>query len=239
MTARSSGLPRRFQHGDLQLDYLLVYSARRTVGLHIYPDGRVIVRAPHGCAQDVIDALLAQRAGWLRRHLTRIQPQPVISPPRRYVTGERVALLGEALELVVRPARRSSVRVHDDRLIVATGDPARAERLIKAWYSRQAQRVFEQRLAVCFERVRAWGVAYPMLRVRWMRTRWGSCSSRGTITLNTHLVELPVELIDYVILHELCHLREMNHGPRFYALLGQICPQWQEQRARIRRMTIG
>ncbi len=238
MTARSSGLLRRFQHGDLQLDYLLIHSARRTIGLHIHPDGRVIVRAPRGCPQDVIDAVLTRRAGWLHRHLTRIQRQPAISPSRRYVTGERVALLGETLELVVQPARRSAVHLQDGQLIVATGDPARAERLIKAWYRRQAQRVFEQRLTACFERVRAWGVAYPTLRLRWMRARWGSCSSRGAITLNTRLVELPIDLVDYVILHELCHLREMNHGPRFYALLGQICPEWKEKRARIRHITI-
>jgi predicted SprT family Zn-dependent metalloprotease len=116
-------------------------------------------------------------------------------------------------------------------LIVETGDPTRAERLIADWYQRQAAQIFSQRLTVCFERVRAWGVAYPTLRVRRMKTRWGSCTGHGAITLNSRLVELPVDLIDYVILHELCHLREMNHGPRFYALLEGVCPTWKAQRA--------
>lgn len=238
MTARSTGLLRRFQQGDLDFNYLLVYSARRTIGLHIYPDGRVIVRAPRGCAQTIIDDVLARRVRWLARHLARARHRPAIAAPRRYVTGEQVALLGEPLQLVVQPGRRARICLEEGRLIVETVDPARVERLIRDWYKRQAQRVFEQRLAVCFERVRGWGVTYPDLRVRRMRTRWGSCSSRGTITLNARLVELPVDLIDYVVLHELCHLREMNHGPRFYALLGQICPQWRAQRARIRQITI-
>lgn len=238
MTSRPTTVSRQFQHGDLRLEYALIYSARKTIGLHIYPDGRVIVRAPRGCAQTVIDGVLVKRAAWLKQHLTRIRRAPAPPAPRRYVAGETFDLLGEALRLVIQPAQRARIRAAAGELIVETDDPARAERLIADWYKRQAAQIFSQRLTVCFERVRGWGVAYPTLRVRRMKTRWGSCTGRGAITLNTRLVELPVDLIDYVILHELCHLREMNHGPRFYALLESICPAWKAQRARMKRIAI-
>lgn len=216
----------------------MIYSARKTIGLHIYPDGRVIVRAPRGCAQVVIDGVLVKRAAWLKQHLTRIRRAPAPPAPRRYVADETFGLLGESLRLVIRPAKRARVHAVAGELIVETDDPDRAEGLIEDWYKRQAAQIFSRRLTVCFERVRPWGAAYPTLRVRRMKTRWGSCTGRGAITLNSRLVELPVDLIDYVILHELCHLREMNHGPRFYALLAAICPEWQAQRARMKRIAI-
>ena len=102
------------------------------------------------------------------------------------------------------------------------------------WYRHQADWLFSERLELCYQLFD--GIEpvkpFPELRLRKMRSRWGSCSSRGVITLNTMLVQMPVECIDFVVTHELCHLWELNHSPRFYQLLNSVMPQWRlyEQR---------
>ena len=97
------------------------------------------------------------------------------------------------------------------------------------WYRHQAGRLFAARLSELAGRL-PWLADDPPLRLRRMRRRWGSCSASGVITLNTHLVKAPTALLDYVILHELCHLRELNHGPRFYELMDQALPDWRARR---------
>jgi len=226
-----------YRRGDLIITYMLIYSRRRTIGIHIYSDGRVIVRAPLTCTHRQVEAALDKRQGWLRQHLNRIAAAG-ISPPPSCETGAPFALLGRTYRLAMIPAPRDRVCCDDDSLYVEARDPARVEHLIAAWYKTQADRIFAERLAVCFERVRHWGVDYPDLRTRTMKTRWGSCSASGRITLNTRLVTQPIDLIDYVILHELCHLRRMDHSPAFYALMDEVAPDWRQHRARLRRVVV-
>lgn len=236
---RSCAAPLTYQRGDLTFAYTLIHSRRRTIGIHVYPDGRVIVRAPLTCSRAQVEAALDKRRDWLRQHLGRIAAAGISPPPPpSYETGAPFALLGHTYRLQVSAARRDRVYCTDDALCVETRDSRRVERLIADWYKRQAERVFAERLAVCFERVRHWGVAYPELRTRTMKTRWGSCSSTGRITLNTRLVMQPVDLIDYVILHELCHLRRMDHSPAFYALMDEIAPDWRQHRARLKQVAV-
>ena len=134
--------------------------------------------------------------------------EPPGEEPRRRLG--RVERRGGELEVVVRAAEQSAVR-----------------RLLEAWFRDRAMELLPLRLAPLAE---ALDVSYSRVSVRAQRTRWGSCSSRGTISLNWRLVLLPPRLCDYVLVHELAHLREMNHGPRFWALVARLVPDYRERR---------
>ena len=104
------------------------------------------------------------------------------------------------------------------------------QKALLAFYRRQAQSLFEERMALCFNAFPQQGLSakkQPTVTIRKMRRRWGSCSSRGDVTLNLLLMRMPVSCIDYVIIHELCHLWEFNHGVAFYRLMARALPDWR------------
>ena len=110
--------------------------------------------------------------------------------------------------------------------------------MLDAWYLSHAKRVFAERLAACYPRVEGLGIPFPSLAIRDMKARWGSCSAKGRLTLNRRLIHVPKDLMDYVILHELCHLKEYNHGPAFYALLERVLPDWKARRQKLNQMEL-
>ena len=112
------------------------------------------------------------------------------------------------------------------------------EAAVQSWYRRHAGAVFERRLKVCHERTKQYGIPYPDLRIRKMRTRWGSCGKNDTIILNPELIRLPAPCIDYVITHELCHLKIHKHNRDFYALLSRCMPDWMSRRERLNLLAV-
>jgi predicted metal-dependent hydrolase len=223
-------------HGE-SIPYQVILSRRRTLGIHIYPDRRVVIRAPKGTDTAEIAAIVEKRAAWISRHLTRLRAeaqQPGMQ--LRYDHGSSLPFLGQNLTLDIRPGPRTRVRRQGERLEIELSAPSHAghvERAVESWLRRQANDVFAERLTTCYGRIGWMQVQRPALRVRRMRSRWGSCSGAGRVTLNLRLIHLPPELIDYVIYHELCHLREMNHSRRFYALMARAVPDWKQKRAQL------
>ena len=152
--------------------------------------------------------------------------------PLTYAGGEQHRFLGVGYPLAVRVGTPEQARIVGAQLEVTarTVEPEQVARVLDRWYRAAATRVFAERLAACWPLVGRPGLAYPTLVPRPTRSRWGSCSHDGRIRLNLQLVEASLALIDYVLLHELCHLLELNHGPRFYALLDAALPDWRERR---------
>ncbi len=228
---------RRLQSGTATIDYELIFSKRKTLGIHVYPDARVIVRAPLGSNLRFIEEHLHQRAAWIIKHQQRFRqtPPPATDEPQ-YVSGATVRYLGERYPLRIETSPRQRVQLGGGEIVVSlrdATDPERIAALLNRWLRVQAERVFAERLTACFPHVAAWGVAYPPLKIRDMKTRWGSCSSKGNVSLNLRLIHQPIELIDYVVLHELCHLKELNHSPRFWKLMDRVLPDWRDRRKRL------
>ncbi|MFQ5419980.1 MAG: YgjP-like metallopeptidase domain-containing protein [Anaerolineae bacterium] len=132
------------------------------------------------------------------------------------------------------------VKLTRGRLFVHTPNPQpeQVKTLLTGWYRRHARRVFTARLDACFPRVAKYGLAYPRLEIRNMEKRWGSCTAEGKILLNLRLIQAPKPLIDYVVMHELCHLKEHHHGAAFYALLDRAMPDWQARRQRLNELDV-
>jgi len=226
-----SRLPPSLSVAGRELPVTVRRSRRRTVALHLLPGPELQLRAPRHCPEAVLAGFLLSRRGWIQRHLDRLPPP---APRLWYAAGEPHPLLGRHYPLAPLPSARRRVRIADGRLraaLPAADDPERVARALRDWYRSEAGRVFGERLAY-------WGPAAaarlatppaPQLRLRRMRRRWGSCTGAGVVTLNTRLVERCRCLIDYVLVHELCHLRELNHSPRFHALVTELMPDWRRR----------
>lgn len=200
------------------------------------PDKQVEVVAPEGKAIDQVLALVGRRASWIakqRRYFEQFQPK---LPGPRFVSGATHLFLGRQYRLKVRAAMPREVKLIGRFLHVhATdrNDAAWVRRLVEDWYRTRAQAVFAHRLDLCLESAKSLELSAPNVIVRKMVKRWGSCTKAGNILLNADLVKVPVHCIDYVIMHELCHLKIHNHGKGFYRLLTRCMPDWERRKKRL------
>lgn len=208
--------------------------SRRTLGIEVHPDGRVLVRAPADCPAEVIDDRVKRRARWITRQLADLERYRPRTPPRHYVSGETHLYLGRQYRLKVSPGDRRSVKLTRGHLLVSLPEPctpARCKNVLRLWYRDRARSVFREALAASlghFEELER-----PRLIIRTLQSRWGSLSPSGTMTLNVDLVRAPRACIEYVVVHELCHLKHPHHGAEFYRLLEGVMPDWQQRKEKL------
>ncbi len=207
---------------------------RRRILIRIVNHDVVEVLLPPGLPLKEAEAAVYRRRDWIAEQLDRLRRNPA---PPAYRNGEEHLYLGRVHRLDILSSRaRQGVHRDDGRLVIncRSTDPNRIRRLLIAWLHEQAEKVFAARFAALAADI-PWLTAVPPWRVRTMRRRWGSCTADGRITLNTRLVQTDPCCIDYVLLHEIAHLRELNHGPQFYALLENLLPDWRDARNLLRR----
>jgi predicted metal-dependent hydrolase len=224
------------QYGEATIAFDLAYAPRKTLAISVHPDLSVVVTAPEGSALADVEDKVKKRAAWILRQKRDLERYLPHLPPRQYVSGETHRYLGRQHRLKVVPNGTESVQHSRDYLVVHVADKANTGRikgLLDEWYLAQAGQVFAERLAACYPKVEHLGVAYPELAIRVMRSRWGSTNPAGKITLNVKLIQVPKAYIDYVVFHELCHLKERNHGPRYYELLDRVLPDWRDRREKL------
>lgn len=203
---------------------------RRTrIGIDFDPAGVVVLDAPVATTFEDVQAIVAEHGRWIRYRLQKVSEATAHLGRVRYQEGDIVQYLGRNLTLRVSAADGSAVFLEGKRLCVAALDADDARSKVRAWYQSEADRVFADAL----DRWRdlPWLAGQlPAWRHSFMKTQWGSCSETGRVSLNTHLVKTPLKLIDYVVLHELCHLEYLNHGKRFYGLMTRYLPAWRVRR---------
>ena len=230
------------QFGTTTLVYELTCTERKTLAIHVYPDSTVVVDAPEGSSLDDIEKKFLKRAAWILRQQRQFQDYALPrSLPRRYVSGEAYRYLGRQYRLKVTEHSLDRIVLTRGNLKVGVRDSSDKEkiaRLIEKWYRNRAQFVFQERFEISYPRVASLGLPFPEFAIREMKSRWGSCTPRGRILLNLKLIQVPKPLIDYVIVHELCHLKEHNHSSTFYALLDRALPDWRERRQRLNQIEI-
>lgn len=223
------------EYGKTSIDYQLSYADRETLAIHVHPDLRVTVEAPLSSAFTDIEQRLRKRAAWILRQQQNFRRYSFDIPPRQYVSGETHRFLGKQYQLKVLQSENEKEYVKMDREHILVGvrdksDRAQVKKQLTNWYRQRAHEIFCERVEVWFPRFERYGIPRPEVIVRQMRSQWGSCSVRGKMNLNLKLVMVPKQFIDYVIVHELCHLIEHNHSSSFYALMSKIMPDWEEKR---------
>jgi predicted metal-dependent hydrolase len=222
--------------GKQEIRYSLTFSVRKQLKITVFPDGRVAVDAPKGRGREEVKRVLNKRVRWIVKQRIRFEKYQPLPLPRQYISGETHRYLGKQYRLRVRHGAPESVKLQGGFLWVIAADGSDANqvrRIVESWYGEHARDTFERRLKACNDRVKHQGIPLPRVSMRKMKTRWGSCRKNGSIVLNPLLVRLPTPCIDYLIIHELCHLRVHNHGPNFYRLIDKCLPDWRERRERL------
>jgi predicted metal-dependent hydrolase len=207
-----------------------VRESRRARSLRVRLGPRLPLEAivPRRVTDSELDRFLSERGGWIASKLAELRAVAA-RPPRLGFARPDVVWLGlSPIPIAVTDSAGAAARLRDGVLVVGPGAPAPA---IERWYRREAR----QRIAVAVEReAERLGVRPGVLAIRDPRTRWGSCSSRGTLGFSWRLAIGPPEVLEYVVVHELCHLRELNHGKAFWRLLSEARPGWRDEAAWLR-----
>lgn len=233
-----SGNELTFFYGDTPITFqrLPRVGKNHSVLVRVQPDGAVKALAPEELNDKEVIAAVKKRARWVYKQLDEFQQQQLHITPRKFVSGETHYYLGKqyVLKVIEESTQTASVKLIRGTLQVTTKDkkPERIKSLLNEWYKEKAKNTFSQRLAELVEHT-PWVSEPPVMRVQAMKTQWGSCSPHGRLTLNPHLVKAFRDGIDYVILHELCHIAEHNHSERFYRLLNQVMPSWKSIKSRL------
>jgi predicted metal-dependent hydrolase len=211
---------------DFHIPYLLKISTkRRTIGMHIDQHG-LTVRVPNGLPQAMVERVMQQRAGWIVAKLQEFQMQQ--TPSIQWQDGEKLLLLGNEITLCLTRTQRSGKVEHAaGRLLLALPDVNNAEliaRKVWQWYKQEALKDFPRRVELLAAKL---GAPMPQVGLSNARTRWGSCSSSRKIRLNWRLIQAPPHIIHYVAAHEMAHLKEMNHGPKFWGVVESLCADYR------------
>lgn len=223
-------------------------SKPRKVVIKVHPDQRVVATAPSDATDKMIHDAMMKRARWIWQSLQEFAKQQDHVLPKRYVSGETQFYLGRRYVLkVITDAKtndkiNSTVKLSRGKLHVELSqndselDAEKRAILVKSlidkWYKDKFTSVSRERLEALIHKA-SWVKNNPSLKLIVMKKQWGSCSNKGNLILNPHLVKAPKECIDYVILHELCHIAEHNHSEHFWRLLTQVMPHWKEVKARL------
>ena len=231
---------RHLQIGSQQLDYRLLRSARRSIGFCIDETG-LRITAPKKMPLTQIEQIVREKQGWI---FTKLKEREQVDSHRlqrqtRWITSPTLPYMG--MEIILRLQINPETVIHYDAtttvLTVAMPELAQKSELketLKSWLKKQAQHLFSERLAFYAKHL---DVAYKSFELSSARTRWGSCTAQGKIRLNWSLIHFELFLIDYVIVHELSHLREINHSPRFWQVVGSVFPDFQHARKKLQKQS--
>ena len=227
-----------FRYGDQQIAFERVKRPQATskVLIKVHPDCRVVVSAPEDADNEMVLSAVKKRSRWIYEKLRDFRKQLEHITPRQYISGESHYYLGKQylLKVIEAPEQAQGVKLLRGKLEVSVKikSAEKVKTLLADWYKARAKEIFAKRLDAMLEQA-LWVTDGPPLRILTMQTQWGSCSPNGRITLNPHLVKAPRECIDYVILHELCHIAEHNHSERFYRLMSKVMPKWEKTKERL------
>lgn len=238
MTAAEAAETSAVTWGGTRFAYAIRRSRRRTktVAVTVDAGGSVVLVAPERFPTDRLDALVRRKAPWIAQRLRRVQTHDPPPAPREFVSGESVRYLGRHYRLKVAAGAAGAATLHGGWLHVPTPDGVERAAHVRAalidWFRRRAA----ERLP---ERVAAWrakaGVEMPRVVIADQRKRWGSCDRNGTIRLNWRIMQAPMRLVDYVVVHELIHLRHPGHGRDYWQAVGCVLPDYERRREDLRQ----
>lgn len=218
-----------FNYGEYSYKYSLLRSERKTISLIIKPDKSLVVKAPLKAKRDDIEEFLKRKWSWMEKQINYFNKYNKKKYKKEYVTGESFFYLGRQYRLRVRKSKDESVRLYKGVIELRTKRELRNsshnKSLLTTWYQERAMTVFAERYKLQLESFSYKFV--PQLDIRKMNKRWGSFLNNKKIYLNIDLIRAPKSCIDYVIIHELCHMRYKKHNKDFYKLLDKKCPDWE------------
>ncbi len=220
------------------IEFKVVYSGRRTLGISVLPDASVVVRVPFRTSDKTIKRIVLEKASWIIKHRDSYKIQNNIKLKSPYINGETHLFRGNESVLKIEKSGKPYIRFYDGIIEIGIRKPddtKAIKSMLYKGYKHEAKCTFPGILNNVLQKYEYQMFKPTGLVLRTMKRRWGSCSGKGIITLSTELIKLPDLYVEYVIVHELCHLKHHNHGARYYELLSELFPQWKQVRQELKQ----
>ncbi|MBR5127551.1 MAG: M48 family metallopeptidase [Roseburia sp.] len=217
-----------FQYETETIEVSIIKSNRKSLSIAIQPEGSLFVKAPVALSDDEILKWIKSKTAWIIRQREKLLNQQRVNPPKRYVTGEKFSYLGCEYELEIRisEGRAGLVRILENKLVVfsKTDSEETVQKILNSWYVEQAKIWIPKRVRFFAGLMRE---SYKNITIKNQKKRWGSCSSDRNLNFNWRLIMMPEDVIDYVVVHELCHLKQMNHSKAFWNEVEKMLPDYK------------
>lgn len=232
---------RSITYGSSAIEFEVVRADRKTLDISVLPDRRVTVKAPINVLLEEIDRRVKVRARWILKQQQYFSQFDPCTTPRQYISGETHLYLGRQYRLKIQANTQASVKLKGRYLHIETPNPdnsIKTRELLEAWYLERARTKFNERLDICFTAFNRMGCDRPSLQIRQLSKRWGSLTANGAMILNRDLIRASSRHIDYVITHELCHLKYPDHSSSFCDLLNRMMPDWESRKLKLEQLLV-
>lgn len=218
-----------FQYGDHNYEYYLLREERKTLRLTVYPNLKIVLYVPTNHPEDKIISFLKRKCRWITAQMKDLKRLQKINGEKEYISGEAFLYLGRQYKLVVKSGDKDSVHFENGKIVLETkgkiNNIENNKELLESWYEIRAGQIFKERYQQMLKKFDYDFI--PELALRKMPKRWGSFLTKKKILLNPELVKASKECIDYVITHELCHMKYQNHSKDYYRFLSSKFPNWK------------
>ncbi len=229
------------RYGNTKIDYELLMMNRKSLEIAVHPDASVIVKAPLSSTIEAVEQRVRKRARWIKKQITYFNQFEPRTPSRKYVGGESHLYLGRKYRLKIEKIS-PELPISTGKVVLKNGyffmhcvddSPACLKSMMDAWYYQRGKIILPKVFDGCWGGFKKGEIEKPTLTLKKMTKRWGSLSTKGRLMLNLDLIQTPKECIEYVVIHELCHLLHHHHGAEFYNLLERTLPDWKKYKHKL------
>lgn len=216
------------QFGSKRIDFHLQYSGRKTLGISVTPEMEVFIKAPIGAKLEKVKAVVRKKAAWILKQQSFFLAFHPKTPARKYVSGETHLYMGRQYKLKVIAKKKNDIHFTGREIQVFVKPNTSAKEVLNSWYKERAKMKFAELAEPLIQHFKKYKVEPKAIYLQSMPSRWGSCTPKGKIILNPELIKAPKACIEYVIIHELCHLVHKNHTEKFFKLQSKEMPDWEK-----------
>lgn len=224
------------QFGSRIIDFRLEYSDRKSLGITVTPEMEVLVKAPTDTTIALVKEKIRKKAPWIIKQQSFFLSFQPKTPDRKYISGETHLYLGRQYRMQIKIGKDESVKLKGKFIEVTANEKSRTKVLLNDWYLNHARTKFHAVAAPLIDKFKKYKVEPSSMVLREMPTRWGSCTPKGKIILNPELIKAPKGCIEYVIIHELCHLVHRDHSQRFIDLQTKEMKDWEKWKVRLEKL---
>lgn len=228
-------MKKQIQFGSQRIDFTLSFVERKSLTIKVHPDLNVEVLAPLGSDKKKVLVKIKLKAPWILKQIEQFKTFKPCTPPRKFINGETHLYLGRQYRLKIIPGTVNIIKAYRGQLFIHATDTNKValEKQLQQWYKQKATTVFAEMINEILPQFKKYKINQPVLYIRKMSKRWGSCTPSGKIILNTELIKAPKGSIEYVVIHEIAHLVYHNHTKAFFDLQNRIMPDWKKWKDRL------
>jgi predicted metal-dependent hydrolase len=224
------------QFGSRTIDFCLVYSDRKSLGITVTPEMEVLVKAPADTTIEKVKEKIRKKVPWIIKQQSFFLSFQPKTPNRKYISGETHLYLGRQYRLQIEIGQLESVKLKGKFIVVTSSEKSRTKSLLHDWYLQHARTKLHEVAAPLIDKFKKHKVEPSSIVLRDMPTRWGSCTPKGKIILNPELIKAPKGCIEYVVIHELCHLIHHDHTQKFLDVQTKEMKDWEKWKMKLEKL---